>query len=127
MKFDFRLVSVSCLGVLAGLGLSNALSQQRGLDPTVVSPDIYTTVLENDSVRVIKVTARNGSTPQMHSHPDRVVVNLNDCTWLSLSEEGSLEEENYSAGAVSWELSVTHGGQENRVRETCELLEIEIK
>ena len=127
MKNHIRVATAACIGILAGLYLSSALSQDRKLDPTVVSPDIYETVLENDSVRVIRVTAFNESRPGMHSHPDRVVINLNDCVWLSTSEDGSQEEEAYSSGAVSWEAAVTHGGQVNLVRETCELLEVEIK
>lgn len=127
MKNLPRYLATSAITALITLVASAAFSQRSILDPTVVSPDIYKTEFENSMVRVIRVTASNGSTPAQHSHPDRVVININQCTWLETKDDGSVAEETYAAGAVTWEGSVTHGGQVNRVKETCELLEVELK
>jgi quercetin dioxygenase-like cupin family protein len=41
-------------------------------DPHVAGPDIYRTVLENDSVRIYEVTFKPGARIAPHSHPDHV-------------------------------------------------------
>ena len=52
------------------------------LDPVRVAPHIYELVFENEKVRVLKKTIRNGETPPLHAHPDRVIVYLNPCAWM---------------------------------------------
>ena len=41
-------------------------------DPHVAGPDIYRTVLENESIRVYEVTFKPGARIAAHSHPDHV-------------------------------------------------------
>lgn len=61
------------LGVSATL-ISPALAQ----DPVKVEPNHYTTVAENERVRVLKVNVAKGDKSQMHEHPDNFVVFLSD-------------------------------------------------
>jgi len=114
----------------AGFGLSTlslAFSQQGNLDPTLLSPEIYETVMENDQVRVIRVTATDGNQAAIHSHPDRVLVYVDDCTWLNSKDDGTIAEWSNRAGDVVWKQATTHGGNVTHVRETCTLLEVELK
>ena len=124
MKTNIGWLMASVFGLFI---LSSAFSQQGSLDPTVLSPEIYETVMENDQVRVIRVTATDGNQPAIHSHPDRVVVYVDDCTWVNSVDDGSVAEESYRAGDVLWEQATTHGGDVNHVRETCTLIEVELK
>ena len=54
----------------------------RPLDPVLVAPHIYALVFENEKVRVLRQTVRNGETSPLHGHPDRVMVYLQSCAWL---------------------------------------------
>ena len=56
--------------VLLGSGI--ALAQ----DPVKVDPSHYTVILENPSVRVLKVNYAPGAKSTMHQHPDAIVIGL---------------------------------------------------
>jgi quercetin dioxygenase-like cupin family protein len=45
-------------------------------DPVKVDPTHYKTILENASVRILKVDYPAGAKSPMHSHPDAIVVSL---------------------------------------------------
>jgi quercetin dioxygenase-like cupin family protein len=57
-----------------GLLLSGTLLAQ---DPVKVAANVYKVVLDNPTVRVLKVTAPPGAKTAMHSHPDGFVIPLN--------------------------------------------------
>ena len=114
-------------GLLAVLGLATAGAQSPALDPVRVAPHIYESVMDNERVRVLKVTNRNGETAPLHAHPDRVVVFLSPCAWLEASEDGQKTMQSYKLGDVLWAESITHGGTTSRVVQECSLLEIELK
>ncbi len=97
------------------------------LDPLRVAPHIYDLAFENDKVRVLKTTIRNGETPPLHAHPDRVIVYLNPCAWLEEDGEGGTRMQSYKFGEPIWAPAETHGGETARVVEQCSLLEIELK
>jgi len=120
-------ILVAVVSAIITLGLSSGFAQQPSLDPTVVAPEEFTTVFENERVRVVRVIVVDGSKPARHSHPDRVVVFVNQCTWIETGDDGSVVEETYAAGAVSWQEGTIHESYPNRVRDTCELLEVELK
>ena len=82
---------------------------------------------ENDKVRVLKSTIRNGETPPLHAHPNRVVVYLNPCAWLEDDGEGGTRMNSYKFGEPTWAPATTHGGVTAKVIEQCSLLEIELK
>jgi quercetin dioxygenase-like cupin family protein len=109
------------------LSLSTAIAQSLALDPVRVAPHIYESLLENERVRVLKVTDRTGETAPLHAHPDRVVVFLSPCAWLETGPDGQSTMQSYKLGDVLWADRVTHGGETSRVVQECSLLEIELK
>ena len=104
-------------------GAAVAFAQSPAMDPVMLAPHIYETVLENEIVRVLKVTDRNGQTSPLHSHPDRVAVYLSPCAWMEEGESGSRSMESYRLGDVVWLDGETHGGRTSNVIQECSLLE----
>jgi len=78
-------------------------------------------------VRVLKKTIRNGETPPVHSHPDRVIVYLNPCAWLVEEDDGSSRMESFKFGTPVWAPAESHGGETATVIQQCSILEIELK
>ncbi len=115
------------VGLILTLGFAVAGAQSPALDPVNVAPHIYATVLENERVRVVKVTERTGETPPLHSHPDRVVVYLSPCAWLEETADGQKSMQSFRLGDVQWAAATTHGGITSKVVQECSLLEIELK
>ncbi len=97
------------------------------LDPVRVAPHIYAVVFENERVRVLARTIRNGETSPLISQPDRVVVYLNPCAWLVEQEDGSKSMESFKFGTPVWAPAETHGGDTSNVIQQCSVLEIELK
>lgn len=114
-------------GALFALGLTTSSAQTPALDPVRVAPHIHAAVLDNDRVRVLKVTNRNGETPPLHEHPDRVVVFLSPCAWMETTDGGEKAMQSFKLGDVVWAGRITHGGETSRVVQECSLLEIELK
>ena len=114
-------------GVLLMLGLATVLAQSPALDPVRVAPHIYQTVLDNERVRVLKMTERNGETAPLHAHPDRVIVFLSPCAWMDTTDSGRPTMESFRLGDVVWDEERMHGGETSRVVQECSRLEIELK
>jgi hypothetical protein len=113
---------------LGGLfGYSIAAAQFNALDPVRVAPHIFENILENDSVRVLKVTERNGETAPLHSHPDRLIVHLSPCAWIETADDGSKQMQSFKLGDVVWQTRITHGGVTSDVVQECSRLEVELK
>lgn len=111
-------VATVFLGAL--ITLSGVASQEQKLDPTKLAPTIYESVLENNEVRVLKVTSRPGETPPVHSHPDRVLVSVNGCV-------DDVAQEWMEVGEVARLSAVTHGGQTITSIGECIFIKIELK
>lgn len=97
------------------------------LDPVNVAPHIYEVAFENDRVRVLKKTIRNGETPPLHAHPDRVIVYLNPCAWLEEDGAGSDRMQSYKFGEPVWAPAESHGGKTANVIQQCSVIEVELK
>lgn len=122
---NLRLASLLLAVFVAGWAL--AAKRSPVLDPVKVAPHIYEAVLDNERVRVLKATYRNGETPPLHAHPDRVRVYLNPCAWMVVSADGATAMESFKFGEPVWEEATTHGGETSTVVEDCSILEIELK
>jgi hypothetical protein len=120
-------VTGTAIGLFVVLGLTTASAQSPALDPVRVAPHIYKSILDNERVRVLKMTDRNGETPPLHAHPDRLVVFLSPCAWMETTEDGQTAMQSFKLGDVLWADRVTHGGETSRVVQECSLLEIELK
>ena len=97
------------------------------LDPIKVAPHIFELEFENDRVRVIRQTIRNGETQPLHAHPDRVVVYLQTCAWLENDGQGGERMQSFKYGEVVWAEAETHGGETATVVQECKILQIELR
>ncbi len=96
------------------------------LDPLKVAPHIYELEFENERVRVLKQRIRNGETPPVHAHPDRVMVYLQSCAWLEDDGQGGERMQLYKIGEAVWAPAETHGGAAIDVAQECLVLEVEL-
>jgi hypothetical protein len=97
------------------------------LDPALVAPHIFEVAIENEKVRVLEVTDRNGETQPLHSHPSRLVIFMAPCAWIVTDAKDQESMESHKFGAMYWEEPVTHGGRTSTVVQECRTIEIEIK
>ena len=96
------------------------------LDPIRVAPHIYQLKFENERVRVIEQTVRNGETQPLHAHPDRLLVYLQTCAWVEEDGQGGKRMQSFKYGEVVWVNAETHGGGNASVVQECKILEIEM-
>lgn len=122
-----RMLMVAVIGAVIGSAVTLTFAQSLALDPARVAPHIFEIVLENEKVRVLRVTDRNGETQSLHSHPGRVIVHLSPCAWMVEEDDGSTRMVSYKFGEVYWADPLTHGGRTSNVVEECRSVEIEIK
>jgi len=120
-------IQILLLAVFSLLGLAVGVAATSPLDPVRVAPHIYALAFENERVRVLRKTIRNGETPPVHSHPDRVIVYLNPCAWLVEEDDGSSRMESFKFGTPVWAPAESHGGETATVIQQCSILEIELK
>ncbi len=114
-------------GVILFSFLTVSIAQKLDLDPVNVAPHIFELLYENDQVRILKVTDRNGDTRPLHSLGNRVVVYLSPCAWMRKTNSGDLIMESFKLGDVAWRNAITDGGRTSNVIQECSSLEIEIK
>lgn len=98
----------------------------KPLDPVLVAPHIYELVFENEKVRVLRQRIRNGETPPLHAHLDRVMVYLQSCAWLEDDGKGGEQMQLFKIGEAVWAPAETHGGETASVAQECLVLEIEL-
>lgn len=127
MSSHRRMLMVAAIGAAIGSAVTLTFAQSLALDPARVAPHIFEIVLENEKVRVLRVTDRNGETQPLHSHPGRVIVHLSPCAWMAEDDDGSTRMVLHKFGEVYWADPLTHGGRTSNVVEECRSVEIEIK
>lgn len=113
------------LGLFA-LGIAVGMAATSPLDPLRAAPHIYELAFENEQVRVLKRTVRNGETPPLISQPDRVVIYLNPCAWMVEDESGK-HMESFKFGEPTWQPANSHGGETANVIEECHIVEVELR
>lgn len=121
------LAAAMAIAVAFGAGLAVGASIDDALDPAKAAPHIYEVVLENERVRVLEVSLRNGEMAPLHKHPDHLVVYLSACGWLETTGDGERRMQSYTIGDVTWEPGMTHGGEPANVIHDCRLLYVELK
>ena len=107
-------------------GFTAGVAATSPLDPLRAAPHIYELAFENERVRVLNKTVRNGETPPLVSQPDRVIVYLNPCAWLVEGEDGN-HMESFEYGTPVWAPANTHGGETSNVIQQCSIIEVELK
>jgi len=95
------------------------------MDPTEVSPELYTTVFENERVRVLKYRDVPGDCTKPHTHPDSVMVTLSSFR-RRISAGGRSVEVELPAGAVRWLGAQEHTGENIGDTETVSIF-VELK
>ncbi len=120
-------IRLPLLGFLLLAAFAAGIAATNPLDPVSVAPHIYELAFENERVRVLRKTIRNGETPPVHAHPDRVIVYLNPCAWLVEESDGSKSMESFKFGTPVWAPAESHGGETANVIQQCSVLEIELK
>ena len=108
------------------LGVTAGVAATSPLDPLRAAPHIYELAFENDRVRVLKRTIRNGETSPLIAQPDRVVIYLNPCAWMGEEEDGK-RMESFRFGEPTWAPANTHGGETSNVVQECRVIEVELK
>jgi len=102
------------------------VAQETGPDPTVVDASHYRTELENERVRVIRISYGPGEESVMHYHPDSVAVFLTDCLVEMTLPDGSTSELKAAAGQALFAPAGQHHPK-NVGDAPLELVQIELK
>src|SRR2546425_3406291 len=98
-------VRIALYGVVLCFCFAPIVSAQ---DATKVDPKHYTVVSENDQVRIVKVHYGPHEKSVMHSHPNLVVVFLNDFKGQFTFPGGKKQDITAKAGDAQYEAAVTH-------------------
>ena len=77
-------------------------------DPVTVDPQHYEVAVENEKVRVLRVSYGPGERSEMHSHPDSVAIFLTAATARFTFPDGTTEDLSGGAGDAVWIPAMTH-------------------
>jgi hypothetical protein len=91
-------------------------SHEHG-DPTVTNPHLYTTVFENDRVRILAYHDRPGDRTAPHRHPDSVMVTLSGFQ-RRVSSGGREVDVELGPGEVRWVGAQEHVGENTGTTES---------
>lgn len=97
----WKAVFVAC-GVVVWSG--SAFAQ----DPTKVDPSHYKVLVDNASVRVLKITYAPGSKSQMHQHPDSIVIPLTAAKVRFTGADGKSEDSELASETAQYSPATTH-------------------
>ena len=111
------------LMVLTGLAVASSAAAQ---DPVKSNPDVYSVVLENASVRVLRVNVKPGGKTTMHDHPDTVVIALSNARVKFTGADGKGVEAPLKAEEAMWTPAEKHMG-ENLEKTAAEVVLVELK
>lgn len=114
---------VPALAVLTGLAVGSAAAAQ---DPVKSNPDVYSVVLENAKVRVLRAKVKPGGKTTMHDHPDTVVIALSDAKVKFTGADGKATEVPLKAEEAIWTPAEKHMG-ENLEKNAAEVILVELK
>ena len=95
-------------------------------DPVAVDPKHYKVEMENDQVRVLRITYGPHDKSVMHGHPDALAVCLTDLHARFALRNGKTEERRAKAGETIWTPAEEHL-PENLSATRLELILVEIK
>ena len=95
-------------------------------DPVKVDPKHYKVELENDQVRVLRITYSPGEKSVMHEHPPNLAVFLSDIHGKFTLPDGKTQDADAKAGSTQWDPGGKHL-PENVGDKPFELVVVEIK
>jgi quercetin dioxygenase-like cupin family protein len=119
---------ISAMAGLAILGTAAFLigAATSAQDAAKVDSKHYQVVLENDQVRVLRITYGPHEKSVMHSHPPGVVVYLTDARGKFTLPGGKTQDAVTKAGTVAWTDATTHM-PENTGDKDFEVIQVELK
>jgi beta-alanine degradation protein BauB len=91
-------------------------------DPVEVASNVYTTMFENERVRLLEARLAPGDSSAIHGHPDYVVYNLAKGKVRFSSPSGDAEEVELPAGAAMWRDAEQHSTENVGTTEVRSLL-----
>ena len=100
--------------------------QPVSADPVKVDPKHYKVELENDRVRVLRITYGPREKSVMHSHPDGLAVFLTESSGRFTFPDGKSEDRSWSAGQTMFMPAETHL-PENLTDQPLEVVLVELK
>ena len=116
----YRLVEIE----LKGTGHN---TQPPALDPVKVAPKLYSVVLDNPQVRVIRARVPGKTKIPLHEHGfNRVIVSVTDRHMRVTPENGTPSESTVKEGDVQWAGTARHS-EENLGNSSFEVLAVELK
>jgi quercetin dioxygenase-like cupin family protein len=95
------------VAAVAALALGTA-TLCRAQDPTKVDPAHYKVILDNPSVRVLRITYAPGAKSKMHEHPDAMVVVLSTGKMSFATPDGKTEERELPKDSAMYTPAGTH-------------------
>jgi quercetin dioxygenase-like cupin family protein len=100
MKIWKTLLCLALVGVWSG-----AVTAQ---DAVKADPKHYTVLLDNPSVRVLKISYAPGEKSVMHQHPDAIVIPLATSKVRFTLPDGKTEDQELAAGTAMYSPAGTH-------------------
>ncbi len=98
----------------------------KSTDPLQVAANVYTLIMENDSVRVLDVRFSPGAEAVMHSHPNHVVYVLTGGKIKITTPDGKSANFDLKAGQAIWMPAGQHAA-ENVGKAEARNLVVELK
>lgn len=112
--------------LMPALVLMACVSSAKAQDAVKVDPKHYKVELENDQVRVLRVTYGPHEKSVLHSHPNSVAVFLTDGNVRFTAPDGKTQDVTVKAGSTMFEAAEAHL-PENLGDKPFELVLTEIK
>lgn len=113
--------------LVSGASCVLAQSQSAATDPVLVSPTMYTVLLENEHVRVVEYQIGPGEKDNWHTHPAKASYVVSGGSLRITTEEGESFTVNEEVGSSTWFGAVGRHYGENVGNTTVRIVFVEIK
>jgi len=120
------LAATLLLASIAAFGLIAQAQNTAKPDPVKVDPKHYKVVMENEKVRVLRITYAPGEKSVMHYHPDAVAYYLSDGKSRMTTPDGKSQDLPIKAGGADFTPAGMHLPQ-NTGDKPFELILVEMK
>lgn len=117
---------LALLGAVAAALFLGPAADGHAQDAAEVDSEHYKVALENDQVRVLRISYGPHEKSVMHAHPEGVVVFLTDLHVRFAMPGGETADMEVEAGTVDWAEATVHQ-PENLGDEPIEVIQIEFK
>lgn len=94
--------------VVAAAMVAAVATTSRAQDPTKVDPAHYKVILDNPTVRVLRITYPAGSKSKMHKHPDAMAIGISTGNMQFTMPDGSKQDSPLQADSAMFTPATTH-------------------